>query len=257
MMFGPMRVRLGQGRAVPALAVATILLLTTGEALADSKTALGFGPGFFIEDSAQDFDQERGGNLVVVEDQEWESDGLFSISGWFLTPVLHKDLRVGGGIAWYNKYTMRPPGEEDPDDGSLCEETDDCQELGQLFQLYWEADFTIPKVASDLGILFGARVGMLTLLPAGELKAEITRLDNQGYDVYPDLPRLGLFAGPHVGVIWPLNERLDVRADIGAQFSRLWLYDGTAEAAGVPNLREASGLSTTRYSLLVGLEIGF
>ena len=66
---------------------------------------------------------------------------------------------------------------------------------------------------------------------------------------------VGAFIAPHVGVVWPLNDRLSLRSDIGVQFSKIWLYNADAEDGNT--LSEVdSHLNTTRYLLLVGLEFG-
>jgi hypothetical protein len=89
-------------------------------------------------------------------------------------------------------------------------------------------------------------------VPGNTLQDKLDELEGSNFDVW-QTPRLGAMISPHAGVLWPLNDRLSVRADLGVQFSKIWLY-GTEAEAGQSLIELNSHLLTTRTQLLLGLE---
>jgi hypothetical protein len=88
----------------------------------------------------------------------------------------------------------------------------------------------------------------------GDLQKELDKLHEQGFSV-SGLPRLGVVVGPHLGVSWPIVERLSVRTDFSIHFAKSWLYGTESEVLGIVSERSAQ-LSTTRKQILLGLEVG-
>lgn len=247
-----------QEKKEPAKSSGSASVGASGSSIADSSGArprptsplmpsvIGFGPGFFFEET--DIVQDRfvnGGRDGEVQRDERVSDGIFELQAWVLFPVLLERLRFGGGIAWFNAYTLEFPDDED---------NDDKYEVGHTFQLFMQAEYVLADVASKLDVMFGLRAGGIVTFPGDDVQDRLDELEQRQFDVIQS-PRLGAFIGPHVGVIWPLNDRLALRCDASIQFSKIGLYDAEAEASGT--LVEVNGhINTTRTLVLLGLEFG-
>lgn len=213
---------------------------------AGMPSVLGFGPGFFMEDTVIVEGGATNGQREPTERDERVSDGVFNLQLWALFPVLVDRVRLGGGVAWYNKYSLVYPDDDDDNND------DDRYEVGHTFQLYTQAEYAIPRVVSKLDVLFGFRGGGIIVFSGRDVQNRLDELEGVGYDV-TQLPRFGVFIGPHIGGLWPLNERLSARFDIGVQFGKTWLYDAEAEAGG-SLIERSSHLDTTRTMLNIGLE---
>lgn len=205
---------------------------------------LGFGPGFFSEDTEVVSNRRVNGQKEPAERDELVSDGFFNLAAWLWLPIFHDRVRWGAGLSWYNSYTL-VPDEDDFDDNERFD-------VGQVFQLFAQAEYVLPDVAGKLDVLFGFRAGGLVLFSGRDVEDRLEELENLGYDV-TQLPRFGAFLGPHVGVLWPLNDRLSVRLDGGVQFSKIVLYDTSAEVQG-SKIELGSHLNTTRIHFQLGLE---
>jgi hypothetical protein len=209
-------------------------------------SVIGFGPGFFFEETEIVSESFTNGDRDGDADREDRvSDGIFELQAWVLFPVLLERLRFGGGIAWFNAYSLAFPEEDN---------NDDLYEVGHTFQLFMQGEYVLPNVASKLDVMFGLRTGGILAFAGEDVQDSLDSLEGRGFDVFPG-PRLGAFISPFAGVIWPLNDRLALRSDIGVQFSKIWLYNAEAEAGNT--LSEVNAhLNTTRYLLLLGLEFG-
>src|SRR5690606_18821944 len=104
-------------------------------------------------------------------------------------------------------------------------------------------------------LLVGARGGPMILFQSRVLDREIEGLSQQGVSVWPAAPRLGVFLGPHVGVLWGFSERIGLRFDAGVQFAYLSLYSGESDVTGT--VERSATLTTTRFQGLLGLQVGF
>ncbi len=227
----------------------------TGEGQAGSRPAtkplversqLGIGVGFFTEDSERRDAAFIGGQEPRdVEPEEWENETIFNIQAWYLRPLLFEGLRWGGGVAWFSNYSVQEPEAEDDDDPYV---------VGHMFQIGLQAEYEISRIVSDLGVMFGLRGGGSLLFPSGNLRDEIEDLEQRGFDLWAS-PRPGVYLAPLVGVRWPLTQRVALRADLSAQFSKLWLYSAEGEAAGITSEATAT-LGTTRTQFLIGLDFG-
>lgn len=206
---------------------------------------VGVGPGFFFEDTDRTNELQRAGLFKETEEvEDFESDGRFNLQAWILFPAFFERLSLGGGVAWYNKYTIKQQDEEDEENFF---------EIGHMVALAGQGEFMIPEVVSKLNVMLGLRAGLQLAFAGGELKADVERLDNAGYSVGSGLPRYGWFVGPHLGFNWPFSDRIRLRTDIGVQFSTLTLWSGIAEDAGITS-QEVNYLSTTRTLIILGPE---
>lgn len=210
------------------------------------KSYIGLGAGFFIEDSEQRDEFFVGGQEPRnQEPREWESASVYNIQAWYLRTIFTPGLRWGAGLTWYNSYSLEEPDSDDDDDAFV---------VGQLFQVGLQAEYEIERIVSDLGIVVGLRGGGSLLFPSKDLREQIEGLERRGFDVWGG-PSPGVYVAPLAGVRWPLTQRIALRADISAQFSKLWLYSADGEAAGITS-EANSELGTTRTQLLVGLDFG-
>lgn len=208
---------------------------------------IGLGAGFFMEDSEQRDELFVGGQEPRNEDPtEWESASIYNIQAWYLRTIFTPGLRWGAGVTWYNSYSLQDPEAENDDEEPFV--------VGQLFQVGLQAEYEISRIVSDLGLVVGLRGGGSLLFPSKDLRAEIEGLERRGFDVWGG-PSPGVYVAPLVGVRWPLTQRIALRADISAQFSKLWLYSADGEAAGITS-EANSELGTTRTQLLIGLDFG-
>lgn len=209
---------------------------------------IGLAPAFFWESTERSEKTVQGGGVFVERERaDRVSAGAFNLQASFLAPFLSKYFRLGGGLGWFNSYTLQDPDVED-------EESDDAKETyGHLFQLWVQPEFVIPEVVWRLNLLLGLRGGANILFAGKELRDDLDDLDRQGYD-FMGGPRWGLFVGPHVGVLCPLAGRVSARLDFGVHFSKIWIYDAEAKSGGITTER-ARDLFTTRKQILLGLEL--
>jgi hypothetical protein len=207
---------------------------------------IGVAPAFFWETTNLKTETKVGGQKFNQQEPvEMESVGKFNIQAWFLTPILFDNLELGGGVAWFSEYTLREAEAEEDNE-------EDYIRYGHAFQLWLQPEYVIPEVFSHLSVLIGVRGGLNVLFPGGELSERFERLRGQGYGV-TGLPRLGFFVGPHLGVKWPLAERVLVRSDFSVTFSKLSVLSATAETQGIVS-EQSEMLTTTRKQILLGLE---
>ncbi len=218
---------------------------------AAAPAVIGFGPGFFWEETTDIDTQRANGSQESETREDVVSDGFFTLQLWTLVPMFSERVRVGGGLAWFNKYTVLPADEEDPND-------DDYVEYGHTFHLFGQGEYIIPRVIAKASILFGLRAGAIVVFPGGsadrDLGPQIDRRKNEGYSIWPG-PKGGAFAAPAIGALWPLNDKINARFDASIQFAKTWLINAEAEAGGSLLERERI-LNTTRYMFLFGLELG-
>ncbi len=226
----------------------------TSARVSAADSSIGLGIGLYSQDSTRDFESESAGEpFQQRDDQQLVSDDYFNLGAWWLTPAFSDNWRVGAGLFWFNNYTLKPKDAEDPSRGEYCDQQD-CYRVGHLIQLQGNVEYRLQDVLSELDVALGGRVGILMAFPKGELGRELDNFDAQGYDVFPSVPRLGGMLSPFAALMWPLSKKLDLRGEGSVQFSRLGLYDTEAETVG-PLRREASGLSTTRFQFVVGVEL--
>jgi hypothetical protein len=237
-----------RGAFVPSLFLGALALLASGLVAPSARAEgniIGFGPGFFWDNSERrnEAEPDTGG---FESAQELESEGYVNLQLWYLREAAAGRLLWGGGVAWYDNYSVVPVGED---------QDNEPEQYGNMFQVYAEGDWLVP-LAGKFDLMLGARLGVLTLFQSRDLEREVDEQAFLGFSVYPKLPRMGLFIGPHVGALWSFTERVGLRADFGVQFASLQLYSGSAEYEGRSFERSAT-LSTTRKQVLLGLQVNF
>lgn len=157
----------------------------------------------------------------------------FSGSAWLLFQHSER-LRYGPGLRGYGFYgssTGRPFA------------------FGPLFEGFALAEYALPMVEQFEALLTG-RAGLALLIPGGDFANEITRLQREGVGVW-GVPRTGWLAGVGFGTRRRMAEHLWLRADLGAQYTQLFLF---ATDERVDDLRFRKGWSTS--VLRVGLQLG-
>ncbi len=218
---------------------------------AAAPAVVGFGPGFYFEETTDIDSSTINGSEQAAQRQDVVSDSFFSLQVWSLFPMFSERVRVGGGLAWFNKYTVYPEEVEEPED-------DDYIEYGHMFQVFFQGEYIIPRAVSKLDVLFALRAGGILVFPGGgtsqDLGPTIDDLDRVGYNVWPG-PKGGGFVAPGLGGLWPLTDDIDARFEGSVQFGKTWLINAEAEGGGSLLEREKV-LNTTRYVLLIGLELG-
>lgn len=236
----------------PATERVNLVVQDRGSASADAErkelehSHIGLGAGFFFEDSEQRNELFVGGQQPRnQEPREWESASVYNIQAWYLRTIFTPGLRWGGGLTWYNSYSLEEPDADDDAETFV---------IGQLFQVGLQAEYEISRIVSDLGLVVGLRGGASLLFPSKDLREQIEGLERRGFDVWGG-PSPGVYIAPLAGVRWPLTQRISLRADVSAQFCKLWLYSADGEAAGITS-EVNSELSTTRTQVLIGLDFG-
>lgn len=211
------------------------------------RSVLGIGPAFYWEDTDRVQDRFVNGQRDQQSDREASvSNGILALEAWYLTPWWLKQLRVGPGLGWYNDYTLKPKGDNN--------NNGDNYHVGQMFELYAQAEYVLIDMLSKMDVLLGLRAGAIVVFPGNDVQDEINRYKAEEYDVW-DSPRPGAFIGPHFGVEWPLNDKLSVRSDLGIQFAKIWMFNAQAEAGG-SLIEVKNSLITSRTQLLLGLQFG-
>lgn len=214
---------------------------------AEAKTYVILSPGFFWDDGDR-VEEERKSIQLRQVDQGFSSDGFFQLSAYGLTDM-GKNIRLGGGIRYFTSYGTvdDPEGDDEPPDPV---------ELGTLLELVAQADWAL-TLAKDpaIDLLLGLQMGMVMLLPSGQLEEEIKALSNQGVSTGTG-PRLGYTVGPQVGGRWQVNKWFGVRLDFAIRWSQTWIFDLDEQVGSVP-FALFRRLDVIRYELAVALEAGF
>lgn len=213
-----------------------------------SGQSIGVGVGYFFEkterrdEREQKFEDIAGTPLQTNQTQDFVNDSALAIEAWWLTPMWWDALRVGGGGTWVRDYSLLDADEDDDDaEGDV---------QGQLFRIFGQAEYGLFDVVSELDVSFGLRAGVSILTYGDSLRAE---LDQRPQFDEPLLPSIGVFVTPRLGAAWPLNDRLRLRGDVGADFAKQWLYSLEASDGGVQT-SESAVLSTSRTFITLGLE---
>lgn len=211
---------------------------------ASEASLLGVGLGLFVEDSERTQQSLIGGQEPQErEPEELVSASVFNIQVWYLRPLLVPGLRWGGGVAWFSGYSLEEPDADDDAEPYAA---------GHMFQIGLQGEYELSQVVSNLGVILGLRAGGALLFPGQDLQAELDALERRGLDVWGG-PQPGVYVAPLLGVRWPLSARVNLRADISAQFAKLWLYSAEGEAEGITS-EQSAVLTTTRTQLLIGLD---
>jgi hypothetical protein len=206
--------------------------------------AITLGMGFHLDDGTMR-GTDRRSILVTDETYEFSNDSKLFASLGLLARVGDR-LRVGGVARYFGSYSLKPRmanGAPGP-----------ARKLGTLFELAAQGEYVLPLVAR-WDLTAGAQGGLAVLVPGGQFEDEIKMLQNQGASVW-DVPRLGYFFGPRVGVRWALAERVYLRADVDVTWCQTFLYLTHDDVAGV-DFEKKRRANVIREVLGLALEVSF
>lgn len=129
---------------------------------------------------------------------------------------------------------------------------------GYDFGLYGEAfagiEYGLP-IIEKFELVFTARGGFSLLFPGADFADEIARLQREGVGVW-GLPRPGLQGSVGVGTRRRMSERIWLRFELFAQYSRVALFSHS-EVIEDLKLQKDWGLQSLRLFLRLGAEFAF
>jgi len=204
---------------------------------ASKKLRIGVGVDLFTEDSRMSGEQAIN---TSRRDESFDYSG-----GNFLSltlgmsvpaPIASERARIGGGVRLFGNYTRGG---------------DAVFGFGMLNQAFITGEYGLP-VGKQFEAMFGARGGLQLLLPGREFSAEINRLQDQGVDVW-SVPRVGWLAGLSLGARRQMTEHILLRADLAAQYEKLFLFATSQEIDGLQFNKDWS-TSGIRLGLTLGIE---
>ena len=237
-------IRAGRAAVMPLGVLGAWLAVS---APAAAGPTIGLGPGIYNDAGEREITVDQGVDDSEPERTEFENAGLLNLGSWVLFPLSDR-VRVGGGVRWFGNYETKDPDAEEEDGRDV-----ETYGYGTTFQLYGQGEYVVDLAGPKL--LLGAQAGLIVIVPGGDFQEQLESDEARGYDTNT-LPRPGVFAGPLVGATYPLAKRLNLRADLGLQFARVWLQSSSAEsqAAGL-ELTVDSHLVLTRLFLGLGIEV--
>jgi hypothetical protein len=225
----PARVAPAQPAPVPSRLVDT--------SPAAQKLRIGVGLDFFAEDARMSGEQAINASR---RDESFDyGSGSFLSATLSLSvpaPISSDRARIGGGIRLFGNYSR---GGDVPFG------------FGLLNQAFITGEYGLP-VARQVEAMFGARGGLSLLFPGREFSAEINRLQDQGVDVW-SVPRIGWLVGLSVGARRQMSEHILLRADLAAQYEKLYLFATSQEIDGLQFNKDWS-TSGIRLGLTLGIE---
>jgi hypothetical protein len=205
--------------------------------------ALSLGLGVHLDDGTMR-GTDRRSILVTDESFEFSNDSkLFASLGVLAGPA--ERVRVGAIARAFGSYSVKP---------RLGEGSGPARKLGTLFELAAQGEVLIPLApAPRLDLAVGAQGGLAILIPGGQFEDEIRMLQDQGASVW-NIPRLGYFVGPRVGVRWGVADRLFLRGDLDLTWCQTFLYLTHDDVAGV-DFEKKRRANVIRQVLGLSLEV--
>jgi hypothetical protein len=201
------------------------------------KVRIGVGADLFTESS------QMSGEQAINASRRDESFAYKSASFLSATlsmsvpaPIASERARIGGAIRLFGNYGAGG---------------DRVFGFGLLNQAFITAEYGLP-VAQQFEAVFGARGGLALLFPGREFSAEISRLQDQGVDVW-SVPRIGWQLGLSVGARRQMSEHILLRADLSGQYEKLFLFSTSQEIDGLRFNKDWS-TSGIRLGLTLGIE---
>ncbi|MBN1205886.1 MAG: hypothetical protein JXB05_13300 [Myxococcaceae bacterium] len=225
--------------AQPAPRKATLAVLLLLFALpAGARTRIGVGLDLFIEDSRMTGAQTIN-TSTRDESFDYGSDGFLSATlGMSVpAPIFEERARIGGAVRLFGNY------------GAGGDRTFG---FGLLNEAFITGEYGLP-VADKLEVVFGARGGLALLIPGRDFIQEIERLQDEGVSVW-SLPRLGWLGGLSVGVRRAMSDRVLLRADLLAQYEKLFLFSTSQEFDDGLTFNKDWSTSGLRFGLTFGVE---
>jgi hypothetical protein len=225
-------------RAAPLQpAAAPTPVRVAGMPRAPTKLRIGVGVDVFTESSRMNGEQAINASRRD-ESFDYNSSSFLSatLSLSVPAPIASERARLGGGIRLFGNYT----GGGNSNFG-----------FGMLNEAFITGEYGLP-VGGYFEATFGARGGLALLFPGREFSEEINRLQDQGVDVW-SVPRLGWLAGLSVGARRQMSEHILLRADLAAQYEKLFLFATSQEINGLQFNKDWS-TSGIRLGLTLGIE---
>ncbi|HEX8699093.1 MAG TPA: hypothetical protein VF815_09680, partial [Myxococcaceae bacterium] len=212
----------------PAPMAASAPVQARGIPPAPTKLRIGVGLDLFTENSRMNGEQAI--NTSRRDESFDYSSGSFmsaTLSMSVPAPIGSDRARIGGGLRLFGNYSRSgdvPFG------------------FGLLNQAFITGEYGLP-VGNQFEALFGVRGGLSLLFPGREFSAEINRLQDQGVDVW-SVPRIGWLAGLSLGTRRQMTEHILLRADLAAQYEKLFLFATSQDIDGLQFNKDwtASGL---------------
>ncbi|MDY7227299.1 hypothetical protein [Hyalangium rubrum] len=200
-----------------------------------AKMRIGVGFDLFAERSTMTGEQAI--NASRLDESFDYSSGSFLSATLSLSvpaPIASDNARIGGGVRLFGNY------------GAGGDRTFG---FGLLNQAFISGEYGLP-VAQKMEAMFGIRGGLSLLVPGRQLSDEIHRLQDQGVDVW-NVPRVGWLLGLSLGARRQMSERILLRADLGAQLEKLFLFSTSQEIDGLQFNKDWS-----TFGLRLGLTLG-
>jgi hypothetical protein len=149
------------------------------------------------------------------ESFDYGSQKFLSASAWLLFARTER-LRFGPGVRVFGNYAA---GGDRP------------FTFGLLTEALALAEYGLP-VHGPYEVVVGARGGLALLIPGGALSEEIHRLRTEGASVW-NVPRMGWVGGLSVGGRRQMTQRILLRADLGLQLEKLYLFSTSQQIDGL------------------------
>ena len=198
------------------------------------ESKIGLALELYNEDSffsaTRDFD-----GATVDRSSDYEA-GFTSLRAWYMRPIGSRWGLVGG-IAYRRNY-------EGPDDFVFGQLIDMLAEFEGRFSLYksWK-------------LRLAGQIGIATLIPTKDFKAEIDRLNADGLGVFSG-PRFGWLSGGSVGVTFPITKQLYFFSAVGANWGRLYLFRSKKTIDNI-NVNNNWTAVIKRRTFDLGVEVSF
>lgn len=209
-------------------------LLLAASLPAAAQERIGVGLDLWTEGSALSGEQSIN-NSRIDQSFDYGAAGA-SGSAWLLFSARER-IRAGPGIRLYGNYGS----------GNNPEFI-----FGFLSEAFVMGEYSLNAI-EKFDAIFGGRAGVAVLVPGADLAQEITRLRDEGVDVW-NVPRLGWLAGLNVGTRRQMSEKLWLRLDINAQYQQLYLF-ATDQIVDDLRFQKRWNTNTIRLGLLLGVEL--
>lgn len=204
-------------RVVPCLSTALALLVTVALYGAEASAQPNVGVGVTgHHESGQIDGAESVGSDTADHSFDYRDPHRFGIHLQYIQPAgdllyVGLDLRYYG--AWRGRVTR----------GEQFDAPTSDFEFGHLFDTSGLLEWRMP-VGDDSDAGLGTRLGASTVVPGGDFAREIDELQQRDIHVW-HLPRVGWHFGAHLAATRKLSSRLNLRAELGAQWTMLALFN--------------------------------
>jgi hypothetical protein len=122
--------------------------------------------------------------------------------------------------------------------------------FGLLTEAFATGEYGLP-VSERFEVVMAGRAGLALLVPGGAFSEEIRRLRAEGASGVWPVPRVGWLLGLSAGARRRMSERISLRADLGLNLERLYLFRTDQEVSGLHFQK-----NWTTQALRLGLTLG-